>query len=191
VKLVAGLGNPGQEYEGTRHNVGFMVVDEVAREARVSIDRRKFGADVGEGTVAGHKTLFVKPLTYMNLSGEAVGAAARFYKVEVGDVIVVHDEVDLELGRVQVKIGGGAAGHNGVKSLIAHLGGPDFVRIRVGIGKPGGRREMVGHVLGGFDKQEAKELPFAIGKAADAVRCVIELGALLAMNEFNRREPPA
>jgi PTH1 family peptidyl-tRNA hydrolase len=191
VKLLAGLGNPGKDYERTRHNVGWMVLDEVARAAGVSVDRKKFNAEIGEGSVDGVKTLFVRPLTFMNLSGEAVGAAARFYKVPVEDVVVIHDDLDLEFGRVQVKVGGGHAGNNGIRSCIAHLG-PDFVRIRVGIGKPGGRKDVVGHVLGGFDKREAEELPFLLGRAADAARCVLANGALKCMNEFNRREvPPA
>ena len=187
MRLVAGLGNPGKEYEGTRHNVGFMVVDELARAARVAVDRKKFAAELGEGEVEGERCLLVKPLTFMNLSGEAVGAAARFYKVPAEHVVVVHDDLDLEFGRVQIKTGGGAGGHNGLKSLIAHLG-PDFVRIRVGIGKPGGKKEVVGHVLGGFDRKESEELPFAIGRAADATRCVVKNGPLRCMNEFNRRE---
>jgi PTH1 family peptidyl-tRNA hydrolase len=188
VKLLVGLGNPGREYAGTRHNVGFLVVEEVARAAGFAVDRKKFAALLGEGTVAGVKAVVVEPQTYMNLSGEAVGAAARFYKVATEDVLVVHDDVDLEFGRLQIKAGGGHAGHNGLKSLIAHLGGPDFVRIRVGIGKPGGRRETVSHVLGGFDRKESEELPFVVQRAADAARCVLKDGPTKCMNEYNRRE---
>lgn len=186
MKLIAGLGNPGKEYEGTRHNVGFMVVDELARSARAVVDRRKFSAEIGEGALSGTKVLLVKPQTFMNLSGEAVGSAARFYKIEPADVIVVHDDLDLEFGRVQVKVGGGHAGHNGLKSLQSHLG-PDFVRIRVGIGKPGGRKDVTGHVLGGFDKKESAELPFALGTATDAAILAATEGPLAAMNRFNRR----
>lgn len=195
MKLLAGLGNPGKEYEGTRHNVGFLVVDEVAASARIAVDRRKFGAELGEGTVEGVKTYLVKPQTFMNLSGEAVGAAARFYKIPVADVVVAHDDLDLEFGRVQIKVGGGAAGHNGLKSLIAHLGA-DFVRIRVGIGKPGGAKAgrpegVVDHVLSGFDRKESAELPFLIQRAADAARCLIRDGPTKCMNEFNKRPEPA
>lgn len=190
MKLLAGLGNPGKEYESTRHNVGFLVLDEIAGAAGGRIDRNKFGAELGEATVEGVKTLLVKPQTYMNLSGEAVGAAARFYKVAPADIVVVHDDLDLEFGRVQIKVGGGHGGHNGLKSLIAHVGA-DFVRIRVGIGKPGKGREVVGWVLGGFDKKEGQELPFVIGRAADASRCVIRQGPQACMNEFNKREPVA
>jgi len=187
VKILAGLGNPGKEYEATRHNVGFMVLDELASALGVRIDRKKFRAELAEAQVDGVPTLLIKPQTYMNLSGEAVGAAARFYKVAPADVVVVHDELDLELGRMQIKVGGGHGGHNGLKSLIAHIG-PDFVRIRVGIGKPGQGREVVGHVLGGFDKNESRELPFVIRRAEEAARCVLQNGPAACMNEFNRKE---
>jgi len=187
VKLLAGLGNPGREYESTRHNVGFLVLDEIAGAAGARIDRAKFGAELGEASIGGTKALLVKPQTYMNLSGEAVGAASRFYKVAPADVVVVHDDLDLEFGRVQIKVGGGHGGHNGLKSLIAHIGA-DFVRIRVGIGKPGKGREVVDWVLGGFDKKESQELPFLIGRAADASRCVIQRGPTACMNEFNKRD---
>lgn len=187
MKLLAGLGNPGREYESTRHNVGFLVLDEIAGSAGARIDRNKFGAELGEATVGGVKTLLVKPQTYMNLSGEAVGAASRFYKVAPEDVIVVHDDLDLEFGRVQIKVGGGHGGHNGLRSLIAHIGA-DFVRVRVGIGKPG-KGQVVDWVLSGFDKKEGQELPFVIGRAADASRCIIQRGPTACMNEFNKREP--
>ncbi len=190
MKLLAGLGNPGREYESTRHNIGFLVLDEIARDAGARIDKKKFGAELTEAVVERTKTLLLKPQTYMNLSGEAVGSAARFYKIEPTDVVVIHDDLDLDFGRVQIKVGGGHGGHNGLRSLIAHVG-PDFVRIRVGIGKPGAGREVVGYVLGGFDKAESRELPFVIGRAADASRCVLANGPLACMNEFNKREPVA
>lgn len=185
MKLLAGLGNPGKDYEATRHNVGFMVLDEIAASAGAFLDRKKFGAELCEASVGGIKTLLLKPQTFMNLSGEAVGSAARFYKIAPADVIVIHDELDLEPGRVQIKIGGGHGGHNGLRSLIAHLG-PDFVRIRVGIGKPD-KRDVVGWVLGNFDRQELQELPDSIARAADAARCVLRSGPLACMNEFNQK----
>lgn len=188
MKLLVGLGNPGSDYARTRHNVGFLVVEEIARAAGFAVDRKKFAALLGEGTVAGERTVVLEPQTYMNLSGEAVGAAARFYKVPVQHVVVIHDDVDLEFGRLQIKSGGGHAGHNGLKSLIAHLGSPDFVRVRVGVGRPGGRKETAQHVLGGFDRKESEELPFVVQRAADAARCVLQHGPLRCMNEYNRRE---
>lgn len=187
MKLLAGLGNPGVEYERTRHNIGWLVLDEIASAARIAIDRKKFGATLGEATIAGERVLFVKPQTYMNLSGEAIGPAARFHKIEAPDIVVVHDDLDLEYGRVQIKVGGGHGGHNGLRSMIAHLGTPDFVRVRVGIGRPGGKREVVGHVLGGFDKKETEELPFVLGRASDAARCLLQHDAVTCMNEFNKR----
>lgn len=187
MKLLVGLGNPGSEYERTRHNVGWMVLDEIARAAGASIDRQKFRAELGEAVIDGVRTLLLKPQTYMNLSGEAVGPAARFYRIEPKDVVVIHDDLDLDFGRVQIKVGGGHGGHNGLRSLISHLGSPDFVRIRVGIGRPGGKREVVGYVLGGFDKKESEELPFVLDRAAAAARCVLQGDPVRCMNEFNRR----
>lgn len=187
MKLLAGLGNPGRQYEATRHNVGWHVLDEIASSAGISIDRRKFNAELGEGLLDGGRVLLVKPQTFMNLSGESIGPAARFHKIEPADVIAIHDELDLEFGRVAIKVGGGHGGHNGLRSMIAHLGTPDFVRVRVGIGRPKGSKEVVGHVLGPFDKQEMAELPFVVARAADAVRCIVKNGALSCMNEFNKR----
>lgn len=190
MKLLAGLGNPGKAYEATRHNVGFQVLDEVASAAGASIDRKKFGAEIVEATIEGTKALLLKPQTFMNLSGEAVGSAARFYKIPPADIVVVHDDLDLEFGRIQIKVGGGHGGHNGLRSLISHVGA-DFVRIRVGIGKPGQGREVVGYVLGGFDQAEQRELPFTIARARDAAVCVLRDGPLPCMNEFNKREASA
>lgn len=187
MKLLAGLGNPGKEYERTRHNIGWLVLDEIAAAAGASIDRKKFGAEIGEAALGSERMLLVKPQTYMNLSGESVGPAARFHKIEAPDVIAIHDDLDLEFGRVQIKIGGGHGGHNGLRSLIAHLGTPEFVRVRVGVGRPGGKKDVVGHVLGGFDKHETAELPLVLAKAADAVRCIVKNGASSCMNEFNKR----
>ena len=187
MKLLVGLGNPGKEYERTRHNVGWLVLDEIASSVRASVDRKKFGAELGEAEIDGVRTLLLKPQTFMNLSGEAVGPAAKFYKIEPRDVIVVHDDLDLEFGRVQIKVGGGHGGHNGLRSVIPHLGSPDFVRVRVGIGRPGGKKEVVGHVLGGFDKKETEELPFVLGRASDAIRCLLANEPTKCMNEFNKR----
>lgn len=188
MKLLVGLGNPGPKYEDTRHNVGFMVVDEVARELGVRIDRQKFSAVLGEAECEGERILLMKPLTFMNLSGEAVGAACRFHKIAPQDVIVIHDELDLPSGSVRIKMGGGHGGHNGLKSLIAHLQSPDFVRLRVGIGRPEGGRDVVSWVLGGFEEAERAVLPAAIEEAAKAARCLlVNEDPRICMNEFNRR----
>jgi len=188
LKLLVGLGNPGPKYEDTRHNVGFMVVDEVARELGVRIDRQKFSAVLGEAECEGERILLMKPLTFMNLSGEAVGAACRFHKIAPQDVIVVHDELDLPSGQVRIKVGGGHGGHNGLRSLIAHLPSPDFVRVRVGIGRPEGGRDVTSWVLGGFDESERAALPSVLAHAARAARCLlVEKDPRICMNEFNRR----
>ena len=195
MKLIAGLGNPGREYADTRHNVGFMVLDELARRHRLDFNQKKFDSEYASGSMVGEKVVLLKPQTFMNLSGQSVVPAARFFKVAVGDVVVVHDELDLPLGRLQVKVGGGAGGHNGIKSILGLFGEDAFVRIRVGIGKPMAqgekRNSVVGHVLGGFGKDEAQLVQQVIGRAADAVERVLQKGALDAMNEFNRKEPQA
>jgi peptidyl-tRNA hydrolase, PTH1 family len=195
MKLIAGLGNPGREYAGTRHNVGFMVLEELAARHRLSFNQQKFEADTAAGQMGSEKVLLLKPQTFMNLSGQSVVPAARFYKVAAVDLVVVHDELDLPLGRIQVKLGGGAGGHNGVKSILGLLGEDGFVRVRVGIGKPEvageKRNSVVGHVLGGFGKDEQKLAEQVIARAADAVERVVEKGAAVAMNEFNRKEPLA
>lgn len=188
MKLLVGLGNPGPKYEMTRHNVGFLVLDEVARELGTAVERKKFSAVIGEAELGGERILLMKPLTFMNLSGEAVGAACRFHKIAPQDVIVIHDELDLPSGSVRIKMGGGHGGHNGLKSLIAHLQSPDFVRLRVGIGRPEGGRDVVSWVLGGFEEAERATLPAAIEQAARAARCLLtEKDPRTCMNEFNRR----
>lgn len=179
--LVVGLGNPGREYEATRHNIGFMVVDELARRWGVTGWRDKFG-----GEIAQQKDVVVlKPQEYMNVSGQAVQRTQAFYKIEPKDTIVVHDEIDLPFGKLRVKVGGGHGGHNGLRSII-QMTGDAFVRVRCGVGKPnGGKEKVTGHVLGGFSKVEQSELPFLIGGAADAVQLVLDKGATAAMNQVN------
>lgn len=188
MKLIVGLGNPGSEYEATRHNVGFMVIDELASQAGISLSSKKFDAAYGQGSVEGVKAALLKPQTYMNLSGDSVAPAARFFKVEPQDLVVVHDELDLPLGRLQVKLGGGTGGHNGLRSIVARLGSGDFVRIRVGIGKPNaGRSRVVGHVLSPFSRDEQETVEEAVKRAAEAVQVVVARGVQKAMNEFNKR----
>jgi len=193
MKLIAGLGNPGREYAGTRHNVGFMVLDALAARHRLQFNQERFEAEYAQGLLGTEKAVLLKPQTFMNLSGQSVVPAARFFKVAAGDVVVVHDELDLPLGRIQVKHGGGAGGHNGIKSILGLFGEDAFVRVRVGIGKPTvqgeKRNSVVGHVLGGFGKDEQKLIEQVIARAADAVERVVEKGAAAAMNEFNRKEP--
>ena len=170
--ILAGLGNPGARYADNRHNIGFMAVDEIARRWRFGPDRAKFQSVVSEGVIETPKgdvrALLMKPQTYMNESGRAVGEAARFYKVPPADVIVFHDEIDLAPGRFRMKTGGGAAGQNGVRSLISHLG-PDFRRARLGIGHPGEKHLVMPHVLGDFHKAEQPWVDALLDAVADAL----------------------
>ena len=165
MKLFVGLGNPGAKYAGNRHNIGFMAADEIARRWRFGPERAKFQSIVSEGEVEGTKVLLMKPQTYMNESGRAVGEAARFYKIKPSEIIVFHDEIDLAPGRFRMKTGGGAAGNNGVRSLTAHIG-PDFRRVRLGIGHPGHKDRVTGYVLGNFAKAEIDPLSAMLGAVA-------------------------
>jgi len=186
--LLVGLGNPGPEYEAHRHNVGFRVIDELLARAKAPAPRSKFGADCSEATLAGNRAIFCKPMEFMNVSGQAVARVGRFFKVPLAQTVVVHDDMDLPLGRLKLGTGGGAGGHNGLKSLIASLGSPDFARVRVGVGRPPAGRDPADWVLSGFSKAEQKELPFVVGEAADAVEAVVAQGIATAMNKFNQRK---
>ena len=169
MKLIVGLGNPGGKHARNRHNVGFMAVDAIAAVHGFGPWRKKFSSQVAEGRIGGDKVLLLKPETFMNDSGRAVAEAARFYKLAPADIIVIHDELDLAPGRVRVKTGGGHAGHNGLKSIIAHLG-PDFHRLRIGIGHPGSKAAVTRHVLSDFLKSEQawlEPLLAAIAQHAD------------------------
>jgi len=190
MKLLVGLGNPGGQYETTRHNVGWMALDRLAAEHRLAFKTdRRFRADVAEMPLpeSGERVILAKPLTYMNLSGESVGALARFYKVPPEDVLAVYDEMALPLGQIRVRPGGSAAGHNGVKSLIAHLGTQDFPRVRIGVGAPGG--SAIGHVLGAFRKEEWPAVHDAVTLALAAALAVFRDGVEAAMNRYNGKAP--
>ena len=152
--IIAGLGNPGQKYAGNRHNIGFMAVDAIHRKHPFSPWSKKFKGEISEGEIAGEKVLLIKPQTFMNLSGEAVGEAMRFYKLSPKDIIAIYDELDLVPGKARIKTGGGHGGHNGIKSLDAHCG-REYRRLRLGIGHPGDKERVTGHVLGDFAKADA------------------------------------
>lgn len=181
--FVVGLGNPGTEHVATRHNIGFEVVERLADRHGYPRPRRFKNADVYRGTIKGHDALLIRPLTYMNLSGDAVGSIVRYYKGEERDVIVIHDELDFEPGEVRVKLGGGHGGHNGVRSVASHLG-RDFVRVRVGIGKPPAGRGAT-HVLSRFDALDRRIVDDAVEDSADAVEMIIDKGVQKAMNRYN------
>lgn len=190
MKLIAGLGNPGREYERHRHNVGFMVVEALARRARADFTQEKFEARIATGTVGGEKVLFVLPQTFMNLSGKSVAGAAKFYKVPTSDVLVIHDELDLPFGRLQLKAGGGTGGHNGLKSIVGLLGDESFPRLRFGIGKPEGpnaKERVHGHVLSNFSTEEQPQLPALLDRACDMAEVWTREGLAAAMNRFNRK----
>jgi peptidyl-tRNA hydrolase, PTH1 family len=182
--LVAGLGNPGREYERTRHNVGWLVADELARRHGGSF-RSKFSGRIAETRVGEQRLALLKPETYMNESGRSVGAAARFYKVPAASTLLVHDDVDLEEGRLQARLGGGLAGHNGLRSIAQHLGTNDFLRLRIGVGRPGrgDRRSIADYVLSPFDPHvEVDEL---VARAADAVEVLGTDGLAATQQRFN------
>lgn len=167
MKLFVGLGNPGAQYAFNRHNVGFMAVDVMAAAHGFSPWRKRFQGLTCEGRLGGEQVLLLKPQTFMNESGRSAGEAARFYKVPVGDIVVFHDELDLAPGKVRVKIGGGVAGHNGLKSLTAHLGN-NYMRVRIGIGHPGHRERVIGHVMRDFAKADMEWLEPVLDAMSDA-----------------------
>ena len=182
--LVAGLGNPGREYAGTRHNVGWLVVDELARRHGGSF-RSKFSGQLAELRAAGKRLAVLKPETYMNESGRSLAAAVRFFKVAPSRLLVVHDDVDLEQGRLQARLGGGLAGHNGLRSLAQHLGTQDFLRLRIGVGRPerGDRRPVADYVLSPFDPDVDVEA--LVARAANAVEAIAGEGLETAQQRFN------
>ena len=184
--LLVCLGNPGDQYENTRHNVGFMVADELAERHNIPVQRLKFRALTNTVTVGDRKVLLMKPVTYMNLSGEAVHEAAAFYKIPPERVLVISDEVALAPGKLRVRRSGSAGGHNGLKNIIAHLGTDQFPRIRLGVGnKPHPDYDMADWVLGKFQGEDKKAVEAAVKKAADAAECLIREGVDKAMNQYN------
>jgi len=189
MKLIVGLGNPGPEYRDTRHNVGFLVADEIARRWRLSDAwREKFDALHVRTTVGEEAVIVAKPLTFMNLSGQAVAGLAAFYKIDPVDVLVVTDDVALPLGRLRARPEGGAGGHNGLKSIIQHLGTQAFPRVRVGVGRGDDRRDLADHVLGRFEAGEREPVSAAVLRAADASEGFLADGIERVMSAFNAAE---
>ncbi len=187
VRLVVGLGNPGNDYANTRHNAGFLVVDEMAAAWAISIHQKKFNVELGRGRVNGIETILVKPQAYMNKSGLPVRQVGDYFKIPYQDMLVIHDDIDLEFGRLKIKEKGGHGGHNGVRSLIDALGEDAFVRLRVGVGRSGNEGNVVNHVLGTFNQQERALLEKVIKRARDAVETILCEGAKEGMNRFNDR----
>jgi len=184
--IVVGLGNPGDKYENTRHNAGFLVMDELARRGNFSIQKVKHKALTNTAVIGGQGVLVMKPTTYMNLSGEAVGDAARFYKIPADHVLVISDDTDLPVGKLRIRKNGSAGGHNGLKSIIQHLGTDQFPRLKVGVGgKPHPDYDMADWVLGKLQGEDKKTMDAAVKRAADAIECLLKDGADKAMNKFN------
>ena len=186
--LVVGLGNPGREYAGNRHNVGFMVAEELASRVGAKFGRHKRAvAEVAEGRLGfgGPRLILVKPLTFMNLSGSPVASLAQFFKVPVENVIAVHDELDVPYGQVRVKRGGGEGGHNGLRSMSKSLGSKEYARVRFGIGRPPGRQDPADYVLSDFSGADRKELPFLLDRAADVAEAVVREGVEWTQNKYH------
>lgn len=186
--IVVGLGNPGAKYEGTRHNVGFDVIDKIAEEYHISVDTRKHRALIGKGIIDGKKVILAKPQTYMNLSGESIRELVDYYKVdEASELIIIYDDISLDVGQLRIRKKGSAGGHNGIKSIIFHLGHDVFMRIKVGVGEKPKGFDLADYVLGHFKKEEKEKMDEAYRKAVEAVKLAGNGEIDEAMNRFNRK----
>lgn len=186
--LITGLGNPGQKYKNTRHNVGFMVLDRIAEKLSTKIEKVKFKGLLGDTNYKNEKVLLLKPHTYMNLSGESVKDATSFYKIPIENIIVVYDDMDLPLGRIRIRSKGSSAGHNGLKSIIYQMSSEKFPRVKIGIGKPQNKVKSKGYVLGKFNDEEKEKMDEILDVAADAALVIVEHGVDEAMNRYNNYE---
>ena len=188
MKLIAGLGNPGKEYAGTRHNIGFGVIVRLSDEYNIPLNSKEHKAVCGKGFIEGEKVILAQPQTFMNLSGESVGRMADYYKIEPEDIIIAYDDIDLEVGQIRVRRKGSAGGHNGIKNIIAHLGTNEFPRVKVGVGaKPQGG-DLVRHVLGRFSKEDEKKMDEALDEAVKAVVTIVTQDVDAAMNQYNGKK---
>ena len=185
MKIIIGLGNPTEKYAGTRHNAGFSVIYEISDTYNIKVDTKKHKALIGKGIIEGEKVLLAMPQTYMNLSGESVRELVDYYKCDNSDIIVIYDDIDLDVGRLRIRKKGSAGGHNGIKSIISHLGTQEFDRIRVGIGHKPPEMDMADYVLGRLGKEEQPLIREGEEKACSAVSVIIAEGADAAMNKFN------
>lgn len=184
--IIVGLGNPSQKYKGTKHNVGFDAIDEIADKNGIKVNISKHKALCGQGIIGGRKVLLIKPMTYMNLSGESVRSVVDFYKAEFEkECVVIYDDTSLEVGAIRIRKKGSAGGHNGIKSIISHLGTQDFVRIRLGIGKKPERMDLADYVLGHFDSVDRKKIDDSIKVISDAVETIITKDVDIAMTKYN------
>ncbi|MBR9981240.1 MAG: aminoacyl-tRNA hydrolase [Desulfatitalea sp.] len=186
VYLVAGLGNPGPEYAETRHNAGFMTLDALASVGRIAVTKRKFDVLYGRGTIGGVGVLLAKPQAYMNRSGPPLRALADYFRIQRQAMIVVHDDIDLAFQRLQIKEKGGDGGHKGIRSIMDAFGSGDFVRVRIGVGRSAGNRDVVGHVLGTFDPDEKQALDELLRTASEAITAILTKGTTHGMNRYNQ-----
>ncbi|MDY4515952.1 MAG: aminoacyl-tRNA hydrolase [Lachnospiraceae bacterium] len=186
--IIVGLGNPGKQYAHTRHNVGFDTIDMLAERYRISVDTKKHKALYGKGMIEGRKVILAKPQTFMNLSGESVRELIDFYKIdEAKELIVIYDDISLEPGQLRLRAKGSAGGHNGIKNIIAHLGGQEFGRVKVGIGEKPKGYDLADYVLGHFSKEERQKMDASLERAADAVVRILVDDMASAMNEYNKK----
>lgn len=187
MKLVVGLGNPGKEYTGTRHNAGFEVIDKLAYDNNIDVSKGKFKAVIGEGIIKGKKVVLIKPVTFMNLSGHSVREAMNWYKTTEEDIIVIYDDISLPVGEIRVRQKGSAGGHNGMKSIIEQLGTENFIRVRVGVGEKPQGWDLADYVLGKFSKDEIPTIIEGFTKASEATEIILNTGVSTAMNKFNKK----
>ena len=183
--LIVGLGNPESEYANTRHNMGFNVINEISDKCNINVSKSKFDALYGMGEIQGKKVILVKPQTYMNLSGESIIKFKKFYKISNKEIIIIYDDIDLDVGDIRLKPKGGAGTHNGMKSVIQNLNTEDFIRVRVGIGAPEHKEDMINYVIGAIPKREKEILNEGVKKAAESVIEILQNGIDVAMNKFN------
>ena len=186
--VIPGLGNPGREYEGTRHNVGFMTLDALADKYNIDVREKAFKGLIGKGVIEGNKVILVKPQTYMNLSGECIRQVMDYYKVDPSEFIVIYDDISLGVGQIRIRAKGSAGGHNGIKNIIAHLGGQVFPRIKVGVGEKPPKWDLADYVLGHFSKEEQEQMEEGYEHAVCAVKEIVTGNIEAAMNEYNRKK---
>ena len=195
VRLIVGLGNPGAKYTGNRHNIGFMCIDHFAKDNSLSFTRSSSRAKIAEGRIAGHDIVLAKPQTFMNNSGVSVGGLVRKFKVKFENLIVIHDDLDLPLGRIRIRLGGSSAGHKGINSIVQHIGNQEFIRVRIGIGRPNGQEtakngedEVISHVLGDFTPEEKELMQQVIPCVNEALQYLLTLGLIETMNQYNNTD---
>ena len=191
MKIIAGLGNPGAEYAQTKHNVGFMLVGALAERLNAPAWKEDFFSAITEVRIGGEKVFLVKPLTYMNNSGEALGPMLSYYKIDADELVVVHDDMDIPVGTVRIRKKGGSGGHNGIKSILTHVGSEDFARVRIGIGRPPAGWTVINHVLAPFAAEDVSKIRTAIDYLLPAVECIVTDGVDFAMNKYNPHKKKA